>query len=82
MLVTTDKGRAGTVCVKYIKTHTNHTPGLEEMKCLPLPSTVREEVKLKFNQHMKLDAILDGKYMKTGILHVCWVIAVVYVYCL
>ena len=62
MLVTTDKGRAGTVCVKYIKTHTNHTPGLEEVNRLPLPSTVREEVKLKFNQHMQLDAILDGKY--------------------
>lgn len=84
MLVTTDKGRAGVVCVKYIKTHTNHTPGLEEVNRLPLPSTVREEVKLSLISTCSwmLSLMVSTKVMKTGILHVCCVIAVVYVYCL
>ena len=58
--MTVTKGREGNVSLKYIRTHTNHTPGIEELKHLPLPQTVREEVRDKYGQNIKLDSILDS----------------------
>ena len=60
MMATKHKS-TGKVVVKYISTHTNHKPGKEEMKHLPLPASVRQEVKDKFAQNVKLDSIIDGK---------------------
>ena len=45
----------------YIRTHTNNTPGITEAKPIPLPSAVKEEVRKKYGQDIKLDSILDGR---------------------
>ena len=50
----------GKVSVRYIRTHTNHNPGIEETKHVLLPQTVRQEVQEKYGQNVQLDAILDG----------------------
>jgi len=59
MIITEDEN--GAISVKYIRTHTNHTPGIQEVKHLPLPVEVREEVRTKVGQHVKLDSIVDGR---------------------
>ena len=46
---------------QYIRTHTNHTPGIAEARHIPLLNSVKEEVREKYGQHVKLDSILDGK---------------------
>ena len=58
--MTVTKGKSGTVSVRYIQTHTNHTPGIGEVKHIPLPQAVRQEVKEKYGQNVKLDSIIDG----------------------
>ena len=60
MMVT--KGEEGNVCVKYIRTHTNHAPGINELKHVPLSQAVREEVRQKYGQNVQLDSILDGMF--------------------
>ena len=50
----------GRVEVTYICTHTNHLPGLEECKYLPLPQFVRKEIQEKFAQGVTLERIMDG----------------------
>ena len=57
------KGSNGIVSVKYIRTHTNHAPGINELRHIPLPPVVREEVQKKYGQNVKLDSILDGMWM-------------------
>ena len=42
MIVT--QGTDWIVSVKYIHTHTNHAPGISELRHIPLPQVVREEV--------------------------------------
>jgi len=46
--------------VEYTYTHTNHSPGVAELKHLPLPASVREEIKEKFAQGINLERIMDG----------------------
>ena len=53
--MTVTKGKSGTVSVRYIQTHTNHTPGIGEVKHIPLPQAVRQEVKEKYGQNVKLN---------------------------
>ena len=60
--ITVRKERSGKVYAQYICTHTNHTPGIAEAKHIPLPQPVREEVREKYGQNVKLDSILDGNY--------------------
>ena len=43
---------------QYIRTHTNHTPGIAEARHIPFPNSVKEKVREKYG---KLDSILDGK---------------------
>jgi len=62
MTVTEDKC-SGKVSVRYIRTHTNHNPGIEEANHVPLPQTVRQEVREKYGQNVQLDSILDGMYI-------------------
>ena len=68
------KGKGGSVSVRYTRTHTNHTPGLGELKHVPLPQSVKKEVREKYGQNVKLDCILDGmKHIvlyKLKILHI------------
>jgi hypothetical protein len=60
--ITAKKERGGKVSVQYIRTHTNHTPGIAEAKHIPLPQTVKREVRGKFGQSVKLESILDGMF--------------------
>ena len=60
MMVT--NGEEGNVCVKYIRTHTNHAPAVNELKHVPLSKAVREEVRHKYGQNVQLDSILDGMF--------------------
>ena len=53
--MTVTKGKSGTVSVRYIQTHTNHTPGIGEVKHIPLPQAVRQEIKEKYGQNVKLN---------------------------
>ena len=46
-----------------ICTHTNHTPGIAEVKHIPLPNAVREKVREKCGQNVKLGSILDSKLL-------------------
>ena len=42
--------------------HIQTTPQeIQEVKHLPLPVEVREEVRTKVGQHVKLDSIVDGR---------------------
>ena len=52
----------GKVEVEYTYTHTNHSPGVKELKHLPLPTSVREDIKEKFSQGVTLERIMNGKY--------------------
>ncbi len=52
--------KTGKVEVVYIKTHTNHQPGLKEVKYVPLPEATRQEVRNKYADGIKLDKIIDG----------------------
>lgn len=53
--------QTGEVQVTFVKTHTNHRPGLEEVKYLPLPEGTRQEVRDKYSDGIELDKIIDGK---------------------
>ena len=53
--------KTGEVEVMYIKTHTNHQPGLKEVKYVPLPEATRQEVRNKYADGVKLDKIIDGE---------------------
>ena len=57
------KEKSGKINVQYIRTHTNHAPGIAESKHIPLPQSVKEEVREKYGQNIKLDSILDGMYI-------------------
>ena len=58
MMVT--KREDGKVSARYIQTHTHHTPGIGEAKHLPLSQSVKQKVREKYGQNVKLDSILDG----------------------
>ena len=59
MVVAENKG-SGKVTVQFIRTHTNHTPGIGEAKHLPLAESVKQEVKEKYGQSIQVESILDG----------------------
>ena len=59
--ITVRKEKNGKMSAHYIRTHTNNTPGITEAKPIPLPSAVKEEVRKKYGQDIKLDSILDGR---------------------
>ena len=48
----------GAISVRYIKTHTSHSPGIAEVRHIPLPKEVREDVKTLFSQNVKLDSLV------------------------
>ena len=53
---------SGEVEVTYVKTHTNHQPGLKEVKYVPLPEATKQEVRNKYADGVKLDKIIDGEH--------------------
>ena len=58
--MTVTKGKDGKLSAKYIRTHTHHTPGIGEAKHLPLSQGMKQKVRKKYGQNVKLDSILDG----------------------
>ena len=66
--ISVQKKRSGKVYAQYIRTHTNHTPGIAEARHIPLPNSVKEEVGEKYGQHVKLDSILDGKNLNKNLI--------------
>ena len=70
-MTASEHSKTGEVDVTYIKTHTNHQPGLKEVKYIPLPEATRQEVRNKYADGVKLDKITDGKsYLSTSIGHI------------
>jgi hypothetical protein len=61
--------KAGKVEVVYIKTHTNHQPGLKEVKYVPLPEATRQEIRNKYADGIKL-------LMVHGLIIICSILAV------
>ena len=54
-----------TVEVKYINSHTNHELKLEECKNLPLPNSVKDEIRQQHAAGISIERIMDSKFMKT-----------------
>ena len=61
-MTASEHSKTGEVVVEYIKTHTNHKPGLMEVKYVPLPEVTRQEVRNKYADGVRLDKIIDGKW--------------------
>lgn len=59
-MTVTEYTKSSIVDLVFIKTHTNHEPGLDEVKYLPLPNTTRHHVKERYNDGVDLDTIIDG----------------------
>ncbi len=57
----TDEYEDGSIVVRYISAHTGHEFGSQELKCLPLPASTKEEVVLKVSTCIPSDRILQGK---------------------
>lgn len=57
----TDEYRDGKVLVKYISAHTGHDLGPQELKCLPLPLSTKEEVARKISIGVPPNRILQGQ---------------------
>jgi len=54
---------SGTVSVTHIATHTNHTLGVDESKHLPLPNSVKESIRIKLQDGIPIERIMDGMIM-------------------
>ena len=65
-MTVTEDTKSGSVHLVFIKTHTNHEPGLNEVKYLPLPNTTRQQVKQRYNDGVGLDKIIDGEIMDSN----------------
>lgn len=52
--------QSGTVRVKYVATHTNHSLSLKELKHLPIPMSVRTKVKTMLANGVQMEKVLDG----------------------
>ncbi|XP_065903839.1 uncharacterized protein [Dysidea avara] len=59
----------GNVEVDYIFTHTNHSPGLEEVKHIPIPTSVQEEIQQKFSQGVSVEKIMKDIQEDIGSRH-------------
>lgn len=60
--------KTGEVELTFVKTHTNHQPGLQEVKYLPLPEVTRQEVRSGYADGIELDKIIDGEYIQDSCL--------------
>ena len=70
--ITVRKEKSGKVNAQYIRTHTNHAPGIDEAKHIPLLQAVKEEVREKYGQNVKLDSILGGTLILNIINVLCF----------
>ena len=52
---------SGKVEVKYISEHTNHELGVNECRNLPLPNSVKEEIKQQFAAGITIEQIMDSR---------------------
>ena len=54
--------KTGEVELTFVKKHTNHQPGLQEVKYLPLPEVTRQEVRSGYDDGIEWDKIIDGEH--------------------
>ena len=54
----------GHVEVKYISAHTAHELGTCELRHLPLPRSVKEEIAIKISMGIPSERIMEGQYTK------------------
>ena len=52
----------GNVTVTHVTAHTNHTPGLDQEKYLPIPKSKREDIAIKINNGTPTERILEGEF--------------------
>ena len=61
MIATIHNG-TGEVSVKYISSHTNHELGVSEYRNLPLPPSVKENIREQFAAGITIERIMDSEY--------------------
>ena len=62
-MIATQTQSEGRVDIKYISTHTNHELTLTECKHLPLPNSVREDIRQQFAAGISLERIMDSMFL-------------------
>lgn len=72
-MTATEDIKTGQVKLTFVKTHTNHQPGLEEVKYLPLPEGTKQEVRDKYADGVELDKVIDGNYYQS-IMCCCYIL--------
>lgn len=55
-----DESHSGQVAVRYISAHTGHELGQQELKHLPLPRSIKEEVSMKMSMGVPAERLLQG----------------------
>ena len=60
-MIATEHLNDGRVEVKYISTHTNHDLVVSECRHLPLPNSVKEEIRQQFAAGISLERIMDSE---------------------
>lgn len=61
-MIATEHLSDGRVEVKYISTHTNHDLVVNECRHLPLPDSVREQIRQQFAAGVSLKRIMDSEH--------------------
>lgn len=59
-MIATVHNATGRVEVKYIQSHTNHELGVSEYRNLPLPTSVKEEIRQQFSAGITIECIMDS----------------------
>lgn len=62
-MIATVKDGTGEVSVKYISHHTNHELGVSEYRNLPLPPSVKEDIREQFAAGITIERIMDSEYL-------------------
>lgn len=57
-----DQLKNGTIAVEYVSAHTGHDLGPEEIKHLPLPKSIKNDVSMKISLGIPSQRILQGRY--------------------
>ena len=62
-MIATVYNTTGEVEVKYIWSHTNHELGVSEYRNLPLPPSVKDDIKEQFAAGITIERIMDSEYL-------------------
>ena len=58
----------GEVSVKYLSSHANHDLGVSEYRNLPLPLSVKEDIREQFAAGITIERIMDIEYLLQNII--------------